>query len=178
MLFVPASISGVFLIEPEFFEDQRGAFFRTFCAHEFGREGLPKGFVQNSISTNGVKGTVRGMHFQKSPGIEGKLVRCIKGRIMDVAIDLRNDSPSYCQWVAYELDTISGKSVYLPPGVAHGFQTLEDNSDVLYQMTEFYRSELDAGVRWNDPSFDIQWPIETDVISERDRNFKDYERHD
>mgnify|MGYP006094216957 CR=1 FL=1 len=176
MLFTQAPLLGVTLIEPELFADHRGSFFRTFCVREFEREGLPVHFVQNSISTNRLQGTIRGMHFQKPPSKEGKLVRCIKGRILDVAVDLRQDSPSYCQWVAYELDSATGKSVYLPPGIAHGFQTLEDNADVLYQMTEFYRPEMDSGVRWNDSQFGVQWPLEATVISDKDQNFEDYKR--
>ena len=175
MRFTSTSLLDVILVDLESFEDERGTFYRTFCAREFEAQGLPAAFVQSSISTNKSKGTVRGMHFQKSPCKEGKLVRCIKGRVMDVAIDLRGTSPSYCQWIACELDAVSGKSIYLPPGVAHGFQALEDESNILYQMTDFYNSDLDAGVRWNDPLFDIKWPLKVAVISERDESYNNYQ---
>lgn len=157
--------------------DSRGSFARTFCVEEFGRAGLPTVFVQCNTSYSARRATLRGMHFQWPPSEEGKLVRCVRGRIHDVLLDLRPHSPTYLRHVAVVLDEGNRKSVFVPPGVAHGFQTLVDATEVVYQMTDFYSPELATGYRWNDPSFRINWPIPVDiVISERDSKYPDFDR--
>jgi dTDP-4-dehydrorhamnose 3,5-epimerase len=142
---------------------------------EFEQNGLPSHFVQSSISRNTVRGTLRGMHFQREPKAEGKLVRCIRGRAFDVALDLRTSSPTFKRWFSLELHGASLRAVFIPPGVAHGFQTLEDDTSIFYQMTEPYVPELSDGVRWDDPAFAISWPCIVSVISERDSNFAGFE---
>ena len=167
-------LPGLFVVDIETRSDERGYFARTFCAQEFSAAGLPVRFVQSSVSVNSKKGTVRGLHFQKAPSNEGKLVTCIRGRIFDVAVDIRPGSPMYCRWVGFELDEDAKRSLYIPPGVAHGFQTLEDDAVVSYQMTDFYRPDLSDGVRWNDPAFGVRWPIAATVMSEKDRALPDF----
>lgn len=154
--------------------DDRGFFARVWCREEFSAHGLNPIFQQDSISFNRMKGTLRGMHYQAPPYAEAKLVRCTRGAVYDVALDLRADSPSFCHWFAVELTADNRKMVYLPPGLAHGFQTLEDSSEVLYQISESYRPKFARGARWNDPSFKIQWPISVPILSERDRSFPDF----
>ena len=157
--------------------DDRGFFARTFCASEFAAAGLPANMVQASISFNARRGTVRGMHFQWPPSREGKLVRCLRGAIFDVLLDLRPESPSYLRHEPVELDESNRDAVYIPPGIAHGFQTLADSTEVLYQMSDFFAPELAAGVRWNDPVFGIKWPMAAPiVISARDANYPDFAR--
>jgi dTDP-4-dehydrorhamnose 3,5-epimerase len=173
--FSTTPIDGVIVIESDESVDERGGFFRTFCSDEFERNGLPGYFVQSSISRNTSRGTLRGMHFQRDPRAEGKLVRCIQGRVFDVALDLRRSSPTFRRWFAVELDGTATRAVFIPTGVAHGFQTLEDDSWIFYQMTEPYVPELAGGVRCDDPAFAISWPCAVSVISERDRNFSDFE---
>ncbi len=171
MKFIETRLKGVYIIEPERLEDERGFFARTFCRKEFEAYGLNPGVVQCSISHNKHKGTIRGMHYQIAPMAETKLVRCTKGAIYDVIIDLRSGSPTYCQSLAEELDADNSRMVYIPEGFAHGFQTLEDNTEVFYQMSEFYSPEHARGVRWDDPAFGIGWPISIPIISEKDRNY-------
>jgi dTDP-4-dehydrorhamnose 3,5-epimerase len=163
--FVPTRISGAYVIQPQQLEDERGFFARTFCAHEFER------VAQCNISFNLRKGTLRGMHYQVAPHAETKLVRCTRGSIYDVLVDLRTDSPTNGEWIAVELTAENRKAIYVPEGVAHGFQTLVDDAEVLYQMSEFYDPECARGRRWNDPAFDIRWPSWPTVISEKDANF-------
>jgi dTDP-4-dehydrorhamnose 3,5-epimerase len=171
------SLDQAFLVRVERHADVRGFFARAFCVHEFTDAGLPAALVQASISFNARRGTVRGMHFQWPPSREGKLVRCIRGALFDVLLDLRPNSPSYLRHVSVELDDESRNAVFIPHGVAHGFQTLADATEVLYQMTDFYAPALAAGVRWNDPSFGIAWPITNGiVISERDAHYPDFDR--
>jgi dTDP-4-dehydrorhamnose 3,5-epimerase len=155
--------------------DVRGFFARTYCAETFARHGLPSRFVQASISYNARRGTVRGMHFQWPPSVEGKLVRCIRGRLFDVLIDLRPDSPTYLRHESLLLDQDNRDAVYIPNGVAHGFQTVADETEILYQMTDVYVPELQSGVRWNDPTFGVRWPLDDIVISDRDAAYPDFE---
>jgi dTDP-4-dehydrorhamnose 3,5-epimerase len=175
MRFEALDVSGAALIGLERHADQRGFFARALCAEEFRAHGLPGLFVQSSISWNRCRGTVRGLHFQWPPAREGKLVRCVRGAICDVLLDLRPSEPSYLTHCALRLDQDNRAAVFIPAGVAHGFQTLTDDCDVLYQMTEAYAAELAGGVRWNDPAFGISWPI-TDaiVIAERDAAYPDF----
>lgn len=158
-------------------EDSRGFFARTFCAQEFAAAGLPSHAVQSSISFSERAGTLRGMHFQWPPSHEGKLVRCLRGAVFDVLLDLRPESRTYLRHVSVHLDDDNRDAVFIPHGVAHGFLTLADATEVLYQMTDVYAPELAAGVRWDDPSFGIAWPAsESLVISERDAGYPDFDR--
>ena len=174
MIFTETKLKGAFVIEPEKLEDERGFFARTFCRKEFEGHGLNPNLVQCNISFNKKRGTVRGMHFQVKPYEEAKLVSCLRGAIYDVIIDLRPNSPTYRQWVAVELSGENFRLLYIPEGFAHGFQTLEDNTEGFYQMSEFYHPECARGVRWNDPAFGIQWPLHITIISERDSHYLDY----
>ncbi len=176
MIFQDTRIPGVTLIRSEPVEDERGLFARTFCEREFAARDLAARFVQCNVSFNFRAGTLRGMHYQSEPKPEPKLVRCTKGAIYDVALDLRPGSPTYCCWEAFELTERNRAALYIPPGCAHGFQTLVDGSEVFYQMGEFYDPTLSAGVRWNDSSFSITWPIENPILSDRDRSYGDFER--
>ena len=171
MIFTETALEGAYLITIEPIEDERGFFSRSFCQKEFAVHGLNADVAQCNISFNKKKGTLRGMHFQTTPKEEAKLVRCTQGVIYDVIIDLRPESPTYCKWVGEELTAHSYKALYIPERFAHGFQTLEDNSEVFYQMFEFYAPEYASGVRWDDPTFNIKWPLKTPIISERDRAY-------
>ena len=176
MLFHPLDVPGAALVKIDRKADPRGFFARTFCAGEFSINGLVPEVVQSNISYNERRGTIRGMHFQWPPSREGKLVRCIRGSLFDVLLDLRPSSPTYLEHRILLLDDENRDAVFIPPGVAHGFQTLADRTEVLYQMTDFYAPDLSAGVRWNDPAFGIQWPIAEVVISERDASCPDFDR--
>lgn len=175
MLFVETKLAGVFVIEPEKLEDERGFFVRTWCAREFQENGIVEQFVQCNISFNKYAGTLRGMHYQASPYGEAKLVYCIAGSLYDVVIDIRPESKTFLQWFSVELTAENGKSIYIPKECAHGFQTLSDNTEVFYQMSEFYRPEYGRGIRWNDSLFNIVWPLEISIISEKDRKWKDFD---
>jgi dTDP-4-dehydrorhamnose 3,5-epimerase len=166
-------LSGAFVIEPERLEDERGFFARTWCQDEFRQHGLRPDLVQCSVSYNRLRGTLRGMHFQKSPHEEVKLVRCTMGAILDVIVDLRPDSTTFREWVSVELSAASRRMIYIPKGFAHGFLTLADESEVFYQMADPFVAGTGAGVRWNDPAFGIAWPFEPKVISDRDQNYPD-----
>jgi dTDP-4-dehydrorhamnose 3,5-epimerase len=176
IIFKETKVKGVFVIEPEKFEDARGFFARRFSQEEFLAHGLNGHFVEAGVSLNLRKHTVRGMHLQAPPHAQAKLVRCTQGAIYDVAIDLRPDSPSFKQWVAVELTARNRLMLYLPEGCAHGFQTLEDDSEVSYEWSKKYHPASERGIRWNDAAFNIQWPEpERIVINERDRTFPDYD---
>lgn len=162
------------MVELERLEDQRGFFARSFCAREFEAHGLDPYIAQCNVSHNVRKGTLRGMHYQAAPAAETKLVRCTRGAIYDVIIDLRPDSHSYCQWQSFELTAANGRAVYIPEGFAHGFQTLEDDSDVLYQMSEYYAPDHARGVLWDDLAFKIKWPVDGPILSEKDRSYEDF----
>ena len=172
MIFTETKIKGAFIIEPELLMDERGFFARTFCKEEFEKHGLDTSIVQCNISYNKKKGTLRGMHYQDRPYEEEKIVSCTKGSIYDVVVDLRKESLTYCQWVASELNEKNFKMMYIPSGCAHGFQTLEDEAIVYYQMTEFFHPECARGVRWDDPVLKIDWPIiQKMILSKKDRNY-------
>jgi len=175
MIFRPLSLSGAFVIEPERHEDSRGHFARTFCVEEFHKQGLDTRVVQCSVSFNRKKGTLRGMHYQAAPFEETKLVRCNRGAIYDVIIDLRRDSPTFKQHFAIALDELDGIMLYIPPGFAHGFQTLKDETEVHYQMSNPFSPEHARGVRWNDPAFGIIWPEDERIIIERDQKYANFE---
>ncbi|GAC1679910.1 MAG: dTDP-4-dehydrorhamnose 3,5-epimerase [Candidatus Acidiferrum sp.] len=173
MIFLESKLPGVFEILLEPASDERGFFVRTWCRDEFSSHGLSTKLVQCSTSFNSRKGTLRGLHYQKPPHAEDKLVRCIRGAIYDVVLDLRSDSPLYKSWVAVTL--LPNKNmIFIPEGCAHGFLTLEDQCEVSYQMSEFYDVQSACGVRWDDPAFQISWPGTVMVIAERDRTYPDY----
>ena len=174
MIFRETKLPGVFEIEVEPKTDDRGFFARTWCRKEFADRGLNANVVQCSVSFNSRKGTLRGMHYQLEPQVETKLVRCTSGAIYDVALDLRPESPTFKEWVAVVLAAENRKALYVPEGCAHGFLTLEDETEVFYQMSEFHNVELARGVRFDDPEFSIHWPEKIEVISERDRNYPDF----
>lgn len=167
-------IEGLIEIEVTLHEDERGAFARTYDEAVFRQAGLPTNWPQCNTSWNYRRGTLRGMHFQAAPVEEAKLVRCTAGSIFDVALDLRPDSATYLNWFGVELSASKRNALYIPAGLAHGFLTLEDSSEVFYQMGARYDGELQRGVRWNDPAFSIAWPFEPVVISDRDNSFADY----
>jgi dTDP-4-dehydrorhamnose 3,5-epimerase len=172
MIFRETRLKGAFTIEPERLEDERGFFARTFCREEFRAHGLNPTVVQCNISVNKKKGTLRGMHYQTPPYPEAKLVLCTRGAVYDVIIDLRPESPTFKQWIAVELTAENHRMLYVPESFAHGFQTLEDNTEVRYQMSEFYHPECARGVRWDDPSFGIEWPqVKKRTMSEKDLNY-------
>lgn len=175
MKFHNTSIGGAFEIDVEPICDQRGFFARSWCQEEFGAVGLNSRLVQCNVSYSKKKGTLRGMHFQHPPYEEVKLVRCVRGAIYDVVLDLRRSSPTFKKWVAAVLNADKHNMIYVPEGCAHGFLTLEDDTEVFYQMSEFYDEKAASGVRWNDPAFQIVWPSAIEVISERDRNYPDFD---
>jgi len=169
--FISTEIAGVWLIVPEPIEDERGSFARLFCRREFETRGLNSELVQCSTSFNRLKGTLRGMHFQAEPHGEEKIVRCTRGAIYDVIADLRRDSPSFRRWSGFELTADNRMMVYVPRGVAHGFLTTSDDTEVFYQMSEFHHPESARGVRWDDPSLAIRWPqVPPALISDSDRS--------
>lgn len=174
MIFAETKLKGTFIVEPERLEDERGFFARTWCQREFGAHGLNSRWVQCNISFNRKKGTLRGMHYQAAPYKEAKLVRCTMGAIYDVIVDLRPESPTFKQHFAVVLTAQNHRMLHVPEGFAHGFLTLQDNTEVFYQMSEFYVPGYSRGIRWNDPAFGIQWPADVQVISERDQNHPDF----
>lgn len=175
MLFSETKLAGTFIIDFELHEDERGFFARAWCEEEFKEHGLNPRLVQCNVSFNRKLGTLRGMHYQVVPYAEAKLVRCTRGAIYDVVIDLRPNSLTYKQWLNLELTEDNHRAIFIPEGLAHGFQTLRDDSEVFYQMSESYHPEWARGIRWNDPIFKIKWPIHPPIISERDQNFRDFE---
>jgi len=176
MVFREIKLKGAYLIEMEPIEDDRGFFSRTFCRDEFEKHGLNPNVAQCNLSYNRKRGTLRGMHYQVAPRQETKLVCCVSGSIFDVIIDLRPHSPTYCQWTTFELVGWGRRSMlYVPEGFAHGFQTLEDDTEVFYQISEFYSPDCARGIRWDDPAFAIPWPVTQRIISEQDRSYSDFE---
>ena len=175
MIFNGTKLKDAHIIEIEKLEDTRGFFARSWCRNEFDEHGLVSTVVQANISWNRKRGTLRGMHYQVAPYEEVKLVRCSRGSIYDVIIDLRKASPTYKQWLGVELKANDYKLLYVPGGFAHGFQTLEDDTEVVYQVSQFYTPGAEAGLRWNDPAFNIEWPLVVQVISDKDRNWPDYQ---
>jgi dTDP-4-dehydrorhamnose 3,5-epimerase len=174
MKFTSTKIFGAYLIEIQPLTDERGFFARTFCTNEFQEHGLNSNFVQCNVSFTSQRGTIRGMHYQIAPYTETKLVRCTRGAIYDVILDLRPESPTFKQWVAAELTADNHQMFYIPPGCAHGFQTLVDDTEVFYQMSEVYHADAATGVRWNDPAFGIEMPLNVTTVSERDRSYDDF----
>jgi dTDP-4-dehydrorhamnose 3,5-epimerase len=174
MIFTPTPIPGTFVVEPELLEDERGFFARCFCAEEFAARGLNPRVVQCSTSFTARRGALRGLHYQRTPHAEAKLVRCTAGALYDVAVDLRPESPTFQRHFAVELSARNRRMLYVPEGVAHGFQTLADETEALYQMSAPFAPDAAAGVRWDDRAFGIAWPLAVTVISERDRSYPDF----
>jgi dTDP-4-dehydrorhamnose 3,5-epimerase len=172
----PTALPGVMLVSVEPHTDPRGLFARTYDAATFAAAGLPVHWPQCTVSWNAAVGTLRGMHYQRAPYEEPKLVRCTAGRIFDVAIDLRRKSPGYCRWVGVELSQERRNALFIPAGCAHGFLTLEDGCEVFYMMGETFRPEAAAGVRWNDPAFGVEWPVAPTTMAERDASWPDFTR--
>jgi dTDP-4-dehydrorhamnose 3,5-epimerase len=169
--FLATPLAGAYVIELEPIEDERGHFARSFCQNDFRAHGLDPVVAQCNVSFNRRRGTLRGLHYQAEPHAEAKLVRCTRGAVWDVIVDLRKHSPTLRQWFAAELTAANCRSLYVPDGFAHGFQTLVDDTEVLYQMSEFYHPESARGVRWDDKSLAIQWPVKAAIISPRDRMY-------
>jgi len=175
MRFTPLELKGAVLVQLEAHRDERGLFARSYCAREFAEAGLPTHWPQMNISGNARAGTLRGMHFQRPPHEEPKLVRCSRGAVLDVIIDLRPASPTFRRHVAARLDAETGDALYIPPGFAHGFQTLMDDSDVFYLMGAEFVAGAGDGVRWDDPAFGIAWPLPVAAISPRDAAYADFQ---
>jgi len=171
MIFTATKLRGAYLIDIEPHQDERGFFARSWCADEFEKHGLNPHLVQCNISFNKKRGTLRGMHYQAAPFPEAKFVRCTMGAVYDVIIDLQAVSPTFRQWFAIELSAENRRAIYVPEGFAHGFQTLVDETELLYQMSEFFHPECARGVRWDDPTFRIEWPISPPILSDRDSVF-------
>jgi len=169
MIFEETKLKGAYIVEINKLGDERGFFGRSWCAKEFGEQGLNTNVVQRNTSFSKDVGTLRGMHYQVSPYEETKFIRCTKGAIFDVIIDLRQDSPTFKQWIGVELTADNYKMLYVPEKFAHGFYTIKEDSEVEYLVTQFYTPEAEGGCRWNDPAFGIQWPGEPTVISDKDR---------
>ncbi len=174
--FSETKLLGAYIIEIEKIEDERGFFARIFDKEEFSKYDLNTDMVQFSISQNLKKGTIRGMHYQTKPYEESKLVRCLKGKIFDIIIDLRPNSKTYKKWFSLELSANNYKMLYIPKGFAHGFQTLEDNTETSYQISEFYHPEYAKGIRWDDKEFGIKWPLNVSLISENDLDYTPFEK--
>jgi dTDP-4-dehydrorhamnose 3,5-epimerase len=177
MIFTETKLKGAFIIDLERREDERGFFARSWCINEFEAHGLNTRLVQCNVSFNKRRGTLRGMHYQLAPFAEAKLVRCTLGAVYDVIIDLRPDSPTFKQWAAIELNHDNHRMIYIPEGFAHGAQTLADNTELFYQMSEFYQVDAACGVRWDDPAFGIEWPAASDagrLIAAKDRTWPDF----
>ena len=174
MIFTELPLAGAFVIDLEPRRDERGFFARSFCVREFEQHGLETGLVQANLSQNVRRGTVRGMHYQRAPRAEVKLVRCVNGAVFDAIIDLRPDSPTYLGWTGVELTRENRRMLYVPKGFAHGYQALADDSEVFYLVTEFYSPADEAAIRWNDPLFGIQWPLADTILSPKDAVHPDF----
>ena len=170
MNFINLNLKPAYLIELDFFKDDRGFFFRFYSKEDFAQIGHTKEWIQMNHSFTALKGTIRGMHYQLSPNQEIKLVRCVYGSVFDVIIDMRQSSPNYLKWQGFELSANNKNALYIPEGFAHGFQVLENNTELLYLHTAPYSKESEAGVRYNDPLINISWPLEVSLVSERDKN--------
>lgn len=175
MIFTKTKLKGAFVIDPEKLEDERGFFARVWDKKQFRKNDLNTELAQCSISFSKKKGTLRGMHYQIHPYEEAKLIRCTRGKIYDVIIDLRPKSETFKQWFGVELDFENHKMIYIPEGFAHGFQTLENNTEIFYQMSQIHIPEYERGLRWDDPIFNIKWPIKDKIISEKDRKWNLYD---
>jgi dTDP-4-dehydrorhamnose 3,5-epimerase len=174
MIFTETKLKDAFIIEIKKIEDERGFFGRSWCKREMEEHGLNSNVVQQNTSLSKMKGTIRGLHYQKHPYEETKLIRCTKGAIFDVIIDLRKDSPTFLQWMGVELTEDNYKMLYIPEKFAHGFLTLTNNSEVTYLVTQFYSPGVEGGIRFDDPVFNIQWPVPVEVVSDKDKSHPDF----
>ena len=174
MIFTPLALPGAMIVDLERFDDARGYFARAWCEREFAAAGLNPRLVQASISQNRRRATLRGMHYQVAPHAEDKLVRCVQGAVWDVIIDLRPESPTYLQHRGIELTAARGRALYIPKGFAHGFQSLTDDAQLFYQMSEFYEPSAQRGLRWDDPRFRIDWPERPPIVNQRDASYPDF----
>jgi dTDP-4-dehydrorhamnose 3,5-epimerase len=175
MIFTETELPGAYVLDLERREDQRGFFARVWCIDELRERGLETRIVQASVAFNKRKGTLRGMHMQSAPHEEVKVIRAIRGSLLDVIVDLRPESPTHRHWTAVELSAANGRAVYVPKGFAHGFQTLEDDTETLYLISEFYAPEAERGLRWNDPAFGIEWPDpEHAIVSDKDASWPNW----
>jgi len=172
--FVSTTLAGAVIVELERREDERGFFARSFCQREFAEQGLDPCVAQCNVSFNRRRGTLRGLHWQAPPHTEAKLVRATRGALWDVIVDLRPDSATYCEWFGVELTAENRRALYVPPGFAHGFQTLVNDVEVFYQMSAFYAADAQQGARWDDPAFGIEWPIRPPFLSERDATYPEF----
>jgi dTDP-4-dehydrorhamnose 3,5-epimerase len=175
MIFKETSLAGAYVIELEMLEDERGFFARAFCQNEFEEHGLNPVIAQGNIAFNVTKGTLRGMHFQYPPAAESKLVRCTRGAILDIIVDLRPESPTYLEHFAVELDEDNHTALYVPERFAHGYQTLRDRTETSYQVGEFYTPGTEGGLKYDDPRLDLRWPLPVSVMSEKDQNWQKFE---
>jgi dTDP-4-dehydrorhamnose 3,5-epimerase len=171
MRFTETAVAGVWVIDPDFHEDDRGRFFRAWCLREFAEHGIDFVPVQANMGFSLRKGTVRGMHFQVKPAVEAKLIRCTRGAMFDVALDMRPDSPTYGKWFGTELSAQNGRMLYVPEQCAHGYQSLEDQTEMYYLTSQFYAPHAACGARFDDPAFGIQWPLNPSAVSVQDRNW-------
>lgn len=176
MIFSETKLQGSFVLDLEKKEDQRGFFSRTFCVNEFEANGLISHFVQGNMSHNILKNTLRGMHYQTDGAEEVKLVRCTKGALLDVILDIRKDSLTFGEYVMVELTEENGKQLYIPKGFAHGFLTLKDNTEISYLVSEYYTPAKERGIRWDDPFFNIDWPTKNPIISDKDGAYANYNK--
>lgn len=174
-MFYPSRLKGAYVIELEKREDHRGFFARTFCMREFEQHGLETSMVQMNVSKSLKRGTLRGMHYQVDPFAEVKLIRCTRGAIYDVIIDMRGESETAWQWISIELAADNYRMLYIPQGFAHGFITLTDDTEVTYLVSQFFTPDAERGLRWNDPFFGIKWPVSVSVISEKDANWPEFD---
>jgi dTDP-4-dehydrorhamnose 3,5-epimerase len=177
MKFIPTPLAGAYTIDLEKREDERGFFARAFCVNEFDNVQLDHNIVQINNSLSKDKGTLRGIHYQLAPKAETKIVRCIRGSLYDVIVDLRPDSPTFLKWFGAELSAENRTMMFVPKGFGHAFMTLEENTEAFYMVTEFYAPEYERGIRWNDPKINIQWPIEPVIISDKDQKHPDFDLH-
>lgn len=176
MIFTETHLKDAYIIDLKKIEDDRGFFARAYCQKEFAEHGIELNWAQANLANSKKRGTLRGLHFQKAPYAEAKLMRCIRGAIYDVIVDLRPDSPSYMQWLGVELTAENRRALFVPEGFAHGYLVLEDDSDTFYPTSQFYTPDAEAGVRWNDPAFGIEWPFTDDlIITDKDQSWPDYE---
>lgn len=177
MLFEKGEIKGSYVIDIQKYEDERGFFGRAYCKKEFSQHSLAQHMVQTNVSHSKFRGTLRGLHYQTQPHQEAKLMRCTRGAIFDVIVDVRPDSPTYLQWMGVELTAKNYRMLYAPEGCAHGFLTLRDNTEVMYQVSAFYAPNHERGIRYDDPAIGVEWPIGVEVISNKDREWPDFDSH-
>lgn len=170
MKVINTAIEGIYIIEPQVFEDPRGWFMETYSKEKLAKQGIDIDFIQDNHSFSANRGTIRGLHFQINPKAQAKLVRCTRGRILDVAVDIRKGSPTYKKWVSVELSEENKKQLFIPKGFAHGFATLTDNVEIQYKVDEYYSPENDRSIRFDDPEINIDWGIENPILSEKDMN--------